>query len=138
MWLRWMALAFVFNGVCTFGIRILAGRGLADRYTSTYLLIWYGAGAVFLGALYLFQRKKTRRSDLLIGGGLGVCSVSGQTSVGLALARGLPGSIVYPVALAGGLFLVIAAGVLIFKEKIGAYGVAGIILGLVSIILLSL
>jgi hypothetical protein len=36
------------------------------------------------------------------------------------------------------LFLVVAAGVLIFKERIGPAGIGGIILGIASIVLLGL
>jgi multidrug transporter EmrE-like cation transporter len=39
--------------------------------------------------------------------------------------------------LGGGLFIVVGAGVLLFKERVGPYGVAGIVLGIISIVLLS-
>jgi multidrug transporter EmrE-like cation transporter len=35
------------------------------------------------------------------------------------------------------LFLVAVAGVLLFREKIGAYGIAGIVTGIVSLVLLA-
>jgi multidrug transporter EmrE-like cation transporter len=38
----------------------------------------------------------------------------------------------------GNLFLVAAAGVFFFREKIGPYGIAGIVVGIVSLTLLSL
>jgi multidrug transporter EmrE-like cation transporter len=138
MWFRWMMLAFVFNGVSTFGLRILAGRGLGEKYISVYLVLWYLAGTLLLTAIYFRRRMRTGRSDVVIGAALGLASVGGQTSLGLALGGGIPGSIVYPVTLAGGLFLVVGAGVLLFKERVGPYGVAGIVLGIVSIVLLSL
>jgi multidrug transporter EmrE-like cation transporter len=58
--------------------------------------------------------------------------------MGLALANGIPGNVVFPVALAGGLFVVVLTAVLIFKERIGPAGIAGISLGIISIALLSL
>jgi multidrug transporter EmrE-like cation transporter len=138
MWFRWMMLAFFFNGVCTFGLRILAARGLTDKYISVYLVLWYLAGTLLLGAIYFRRHMRTRRSDLAVGSALGLASVAGQTSLGLALSGGLPGSVVYPVTLAGGLFIVVGAGVLLFKERVGPYGMAGIVLGIISIVLLSL
>ena len=138
MWFRWMMIAFFFNGFCTFGLRILAGLGWASRYTSSYLVFWYLAGALFLLIQYFRSRERTKRSDIVIGCGLGLFSAGGQTSLGLALAQGLPGSVVFPVVLAGGLFIVVAAGVVIFKERIGAAGILGILLGIISIVLLSL
>ena len=138
MWFRWMMLAFALNGVCTFGMRVMAGRGMADRYAATYLLIWYAAGSLLLGAIALYNRLRARRSDLIIGCALGVARVGGQSSMGVALGYGLPGSVVYPVMLAGGLFLVTGAGIFLFKERVGRYGLIGIALGVVSIILLSI
>jgi multidrug transporter EmrE-like cation transporter len=138
MWFRWMMLAFAFNGVSTFGLRILAGRGLTGKYISTYLVLWYLAGTMLLGAMYFQRRMRTRRSDLAVGSALGLASVAGQTSLGMALSGGIPGSIVYPVTLAGGLFIVVGAGVLLFKERVGPAGMAGIALGIISIALLSL
>jgi multidrug transporter EmrE-like cation transporter len=137
MWFRLMMLAFICNGICTFGLRILAGRGVGERYISVYLVLWYLAGAMLLGVVY-FARRRTAVVDLAVGAALGLASVTGQTSLGLALSRGLPGSIVYPVTLAGGLFIVVGAGVLLFDERVGPFGIAGIALGITSIVLLSL
>lgn len=55
----------------------------------------------------------------------------------LALGYDVPGHIVFPVATGGSLFLVLAAGVILFKEKVGGYGVAGIVLGIASLVILS-
>lgn len=138
MWFRLMMISFIFNGLCTFGIRILAAMGLAAKYTTSYLAFWYLAGTVFLAIQYWRTGERPKRSDIVIGSMLGLCSVCGQTALGLALARGLPGSIVFPVALAGGLFIVVAVGVLVFGERIGNAGRVGILLGMISIVLLSL
>jgi multidrug transporter EmrE-like cation transporter len=138
MWFRLMMVAFVFNGLCTFGLRILAAMGLAERYTSSYLVFWYLAGTLFLAIQYLRSGERAKRADFAIGGALGLCSAGGQTALGLALARGLPGSIVFPVVLAGGLFIVVATGVIVFGERIGNAGRLGIFLGVISIVLLSL
>jgi drug/metabolite transporter (DMT)-like permease len=138
MWFRLMMMAFFINGLSPFGLRILAGLGLADHYTPIYLVFWYLSGGLFI--LFLFARspRKPTRRDLLVGAGLGVFSTCGQTSMGLALANGIPGNVVFPVALAGGLFVVVLTAVLIFKERIGPAGIAGISLGIISIALLSL
>jgi drug/metabolite transporter (DMT)-like permease len=138
MWFRLMMIAFLLNGFCPFGLRILAGMGLADQYTPLYLVFWYLAGALFILALLTRAPRRPTRSDILVGAGLGIFSTCGQTSMGRALASGLPGSVVFPVALAGGLFVVVLTAVLVFKERLGPAGIAGISLGIVSIALLSL
>jgi multidrug transporter EmrE-like cation transporter len=133
-----MAVAFIVNGASTFGLRILADRGLAAGYTSDYLMFWYLSGALFLPIVFLPKLRKPSLSDIAVGAGLGLCSVGGQTAMGLAMSKGLPGNVVYPVTLAGGLFLVVACGILFFQEKVGKAGLAGILLGIISIVLLSL
>lgn len=138
MWFRLMMMAFFLNGLCPFGLRILAGLGLATQYTSLYLVFWYLGGGLFMLILFARARHRPARSDMLVGAGLGIFSTCGQTTMGLALASGLPGNVVFPVALAGGLFVVVLAAVTIFKERIGPAGVAGILLGIISVALLSL
>jgi len=138
MWFRWMMAAFILNGTCTFGLRILQGMGLAAGYTSQYLTFWYLSGMLFLLVVYLPRLRRPTRADVAVGVALGVCSACGQTAIGLALAKGLLGNVVYPVMLAGGLFLVVACGLLFFREKVGKVGLAGILLGIISIALLSL
>jgi drug/metabolite transporter (DMT)-like permease len=138
MWFRLMMLAFLLNGLCTFGLRILASLGWANEYTPIYLVFWYLAGTLFILALVYRSRHRPSRSDILVGAALGAFSVCGQTSMGLALAGGLPGNVVFPVALGGGLFVVVVAAILVFKERVGPAGMAGISLGIISIALLSL
>jgi len=138
MWFRLMMIAFVLNGLCPFGLRILASMGLADQYTPLYLVFWYLAGALFILAIFFRTLHRPTRADVLVGAGLGIFSTCGQTSMGKALASGIPGSVVFPVALAGGLFVVVLMAVLVFKERIGPAGIAGISLGIISIALLSL
>jgi multidrug transporter EmrE-like cation transporter len=138
MLFRLMMIAFLFNGLCTFGLRILAGYGLASRYTSGYLVFWYLAGTLALAIIYWRSGERPKVQDWITGAALGTFSAGGQTALGLALAHGLPGSIVFPVVLAGGLFIVVACGVLLFGERIGNAGRLGILLGVLSIVLLSL
>ena len=90
MWFRLMMLAFVFNGLCSFGLRILADMGLAKEHTLHYLVFWYLGGAVaFLFAL-VGGRAGISRVDLLVGSGLGVLSGLGQSFIGMALPPGFP------------------------------------------------
>jgi drug/metabolite transporter (DMT)-like permease len=138
MWFRLMIIAFFFNGLSPFGLRVLAGLGLAAQYTPLYLVFWYLSGGLFVLLVFSRARSGPARSDILVGAGLGIFSTCGQTSMGLALSHGIPGNVVFPVALAGGLFVVVLAAVVIFKERIGPAGVAGISLGIISIALLSL
>jgi multidrug transporter EmrE-like cation transporter len=137
MWFRLMMLAFVFNGLCSFGLRILTDMGLAKEHTLNYLFFWYLGGAIAMALGVVGGRVGISKVDIIIGSALGVLSGLGQSFIGMALSTGLPGNVVYPVTLAGGLFIVVAIGVTIFQERVGWAGIAGILLGIISIALLS-
>ena len=137
MWFRLMMMAFVLNGLSPFGLRVMAGSGFAAGYTSVYLVFWYLSGAFFLLLMFLRTSRRLTLTDALIGAGLGFFSVCGQSSLGAALSQGIPGNVAYPVTLAGGLFIVVLTAIAVFRERMGPAGVAGIVLGIVSIALLS-
>ena len=138
MWFRLMLLAFVMNGLGPFGLRVLADLDLLEGYRYQYLGLWYLAGLGFALVAFLSRRIRPYRKEVLIGGVMGLCSVGGQSCTAIALGYAIPGHIVFPVTTGGSLFLVAAAGVFLFRERVGAYGMAGIFMGITALILLSI
>lgn len=137
VWLRLMLIAFVTNGLGPFGLKILTERNLSG-FQPQYLVYWYLGGAVFGALAFLGGSRRVEKREVALGAAMGLCSLCGQTFTGLALSNGLPGHVAFPLTTGGSLFLVAAAGILLFKEKVGGYGITGISLGIVSLILLSL
>lgn len=138
MWLRMMLIAFVTNGLGPFGLKILAEANLSQQFRYQYLAAWYGGGFL-LGLVALLGGKlRPRWDEAVIAGVMGLGSFGGQLFSALALEANVPGHIVFPVTTGGNLFLVSAAGLLLFRERLGGYGVAGILTGIVSLVLLSL
>ena len=135
-WLRLMLVAFVANGLGPFGLKVLTERGLA-AFQQQYLLYWYLGGLVFAVIAFVSAGLRIAPREVLLGACMGLCSLSGQSFTGLALSHGLPGHVVFPLTTGGSLFLVAAAGILVFKEKVGPYGIAGIVLGILSLAMLS-
>ena len=84
----------------------------------------------------LLDRKPLDRTGLWVGAMGGLAGATGTTFVCLA-ARELPGYIVFPVSGGGNLLFVALIARIVFKEKIGAYGIAGIAVGIAAITLLS-
>src|SRR5262249_9672245 len=95
MWIRAMLLALLLNGVCPFGLRILAGMGLAREHTDVYLFYWYLAGMLFGLLLARRSAKMPATGAVLLGLAMGLASVGGQLFMGLAMAYGAPGNVVY-------------------------------------------
>jgi drug/metabolite transporter (DMT)-like permease len=138
LWLRLMLLAFVANGAGPFGLKVLSESGLAQAYQSQYLVYWYLGGFIFALMALVGRYARVYGREVWIGALMGACSLSGQAFTGMALAHDVPGHIVFPLTTGGSLFLVVLAGILLFKERVGPYGIAGIALGIVALVALSI
>jgi len=121
-----------------FGFRVLADHHLTELYKQYYLLFWYTSASILATLIFLREGTRPFRREILIGGVMGLSNILGLLSTATTLGCGLPGIVVFPVTTGGNLFLVAAFGVLWYKEKIGKYGYAGITVGIIGMILLSL
>jgi multidrug transporter EmrE-like cation transporter len=137
LWGRLMLVAFFANGVGPFGLKVLATRGLA-AYQSQYLFYWYLGGVVFALAALWLARSGVNSREVLLGAAMGACSFAGQSFTALALAKGLPGHIAFPLTTGGSLFVVALAGIVFFRERIGPYGLFGVVLGIAALVMLSI
>ena len=137
LWLRLMLVAFTANGIGPFGLKVLSEEGFATRYQAQYLLYWYLGAFGFAIAALARSRLRPYLREISLGAMMGGCSLLGQTGTGLALSHGVPGHVAFPITTGGSLFLVAAAGILWFKEEVGAYGVAGLVLGIAALVALS-
>jgi drug/metabolite transporter (DMT)-like permease len=138
VWIVAMLAAFLLNGTCPFGLRVLAGGGLADQYTAVYLVYWYLAGFVFGLVGLISSRHRLTVANLLIGLVMALASVGGQFFMGAALSHGVPGSVVYMLGMGASLCIVVLGGVLFFGERVGTYAKWGIATGLLSAVLLGI
>jgi hypothetical protein len=132
-----MLIAFVTNGLGPFGLKVLSEEGLT-AHQSQYLIYWYAGGLVFALLALARNWSGVHSREVALGAAMGICSLSGQSFTGMSLARDVPGHIVFPITTGGSLFVVASVGILVFRERIGMYGVAGILLGILSLVLLSI
>lgn len=137
MWIRMMLICFLTNGLGAFGLRVMSGMGLSETFKFPYLMLWYWAGFVLSAIVFLAASRHLNRSEIIIGGGLACSSVIGQLGMAFSLDYGIPGFVVFQVAPGGGLFFVVLVGILFFKERVSTYGVAGIILGMIALAILT-
>ncbi|MEO6847578.1 MAG: EamA family transporter [Chthoniobacterales bacterium] len=137
IWITAMLCAFLLNGICPFGLRILAGKGLATQYTPVYLVYWYLAGFGF-GLLGLIRaRQKLSLANLVIGLIMSVASVGGQFCMGLALSHGVSGSVVFMLGMGASMCVVVLGGIFFFHDRVGPYAKVGIAIGLLAAALLG-
>ena len=92
MWLRWMLIAFVANGLGPFGLKMLAEAGLAERFHYQYLVFWYAGGLVLALGAWMGKRVRPVAAELWIAAVMALGSFFGQLFTSIALERGVPGT----------------------------------------------
>ena len=137
MYLRYMLIAFLTNGLGVFGHSIRANGGLGQMSPVNYLSLWYLAGFVIAALVYFRKYGKPARREVLIGGLMALCSACGQVGIALSLTHGIPGVVVYPVAIGGGMLFVVAIGIGVFHEPMSRLGYLGVAIGAAALVLLA-
>lgn len=138
MWFLLMLVILLTNGMSSFGLRIIAGWQLPGNVKFPYLTVWYAAGFACLVVPMLFRGFRLRTKEIGLGALLAIFSIGGQVTMAMALDLRVPGNIVFPIAIGGSILVVALAGWLFFKEKMSRLSAAGVILGLVAVILLGI
>jgi drug/metabolite transporter (DMT)-like permease len=137
-WLFLTGVTFFAQTIAPFGLKILAERNLIERYEFQFLLVMYLGGLTIAPAVFRQRPLLPFGREFLIGSGMAVCSVSGMAFTGLALAKGVPAYLTFSLTQGGAVFLVIGAGLLVFKEKLGWRGFLATALGIIAIVMLGM
>ena len=138
LWLQLMLVAFLTNGLGSFGLKILAERHLSSQYQFQYLVFWYLSSTMIASLVFLTEHSKPRKNEILMGAGMGLASVLGQLGMVLAMSSNVPGYLVFPLAIGGNLFIVVAGGLILFKERVRRYGIVGLGLGVAALVILAI
>ena len=138
MYLRLMMLAFLVNGLGTFGMHMVTDTGSAHIGRLTFMSLWYSSGCALAALAFFWNHRRLLPRELFIGGAMGLCSFCGINGMTLALSAGVPGFVVFPVSMGGGLLLVVATGIGLFHERMGPAGYLGVVLGMLALVLLAL
>jgi drug/metabolite transporter (DMT)-like permease len=134
-WLPLIMLAFLANGLAASSQKVLVEVGGGD-YVWQFYTVLYAAGFVLFAIVSLTQAGRPNLREFMTASVMAVASVAGNISIVKALDNHVPGSVAYPVGNGGSLFLVVLAGVLLFKEHVNAVGIAGIAVGIGAVLVL--
>ena len=130
---RLMVISFFLNAFLALATKAISEFGMT-RSIPLVLLIVYALATLM--ALWTIREKRIEAKSVWIGlmGGFGTAVGMGANMTAASI---LPGYKVFPLVNGGTLLLVALAGRLIFRERIGPYGIAGIVAGIAAIVLLS-
>ena len=127
--------SFVLNGltmICTQAV----GKLHLTAHIPMVLFFVYSVGGVMALVHMAWVGKPIEGKSIVIGA-LGGIGTAVGLSASMAAASVLPGYIVFPIISGGTLLIVALIGRIVFKERIGPYGIAGIVAGACAIGLLS-
>jgi drug/metabolite transporter (DMT)-like permease len=136
-WISLIMLAFLANGLAASSQKVLVELGGGD-YAWQFYVVLYAAGAVVVAVANAVGTGFPNAREVLISAAMAVASVAGNICIVKALGMKVPGTIAYPVANGGSLFLVVLTGLLVFRERVNPVGIAGIVLGLAATLVLVL
>ena len=137
-WLWLMILVFFCGAMGTFPLKVLQEAGLSDQYRDEYLFYRYLAGFLVAAVILVIKRIGLRRKEIAVGAFLGISSLLSNLFLSLALDQRIAGYIAFPVVGIGSTLVVMAAGLLIFRERLTRYGYAGVGLGLLALLLVGI
>ena len=137
IWLPLMLIILLTNGMSSFGLKVLVSWGMPASTKFPYLTVWYASGFVLIAIQMLWSKVRWGAKEARWGALIAVLSIVGQVAMASALASGLSGSIVFPVAIGGSILVVVLAGSLFFAEKLHPVSWAGIAIGFTAVVLLS-
>ena len=100
-----------------------------------FIAIWSVAGP---RRLKMWEVGAVKISDVFMGAALGVVNLSTGIFWILALEGGIPGSIMFAVWNAAGVMVLAVIGIAVWKEKPGAFGLTGIALTIIALVLLRM
>ena len=138
MWFLLMLVILVTNGMSAYGLRVIAGWADPATLKFPYLCIWYAGGMASILIPMLLKGVKLGRKELLFGALMAALSLGGQVAMAVALSGGVPGHVVFPIAIGGSIFVVALSSQIFFHEKMNRLTLLGVGMGFVAVILLSI
>lgn len=134
-WALWLTAAFCAQGSWEILLRSTAAFP-GDQHRHFLVMVVFLFNMVLSIPILLIPANRPRRSDLALGVMAGLCAFIG-TGVRPLVLRDVPGSIVFPVTAIAVTLLVLCAGVFRWKERLGRYGMVGMIAAIIAILLLT-
>jgi drug/metabolite transporter (DMT)-like permease len=132
----WLAALFVVSGGNGALMKVFTEQGASGQRPLFLATIFLSAGIICWSVL-LLRRPRLRAGDTLRGALFGVVNLAGNGLLLKALSE-IPGVVAFPLRDSGVILLVSLAGVLLFRERPGAWGLAALAVAALAVVSLSL
>lgn len=139
-WGLFVLLSFIGNGACS-TVQKVQQVVFDGEYKSAFMIVALAVSAVAMIVAAAVSEKKRLGENLKKGAvWYGVCGVAnGLVNLFvLLLAEKMPSSVMFPIISAGGTVAATVLSVTVYKEKLTALQIVGVVLGVLAIIALNI
>jgi len=139
-WLMYILLAFAGNGMCSI-VQKMQQIKFDGAYKNEFMIMALIFVFISMGGMSLFLESKQLTTYAKKGWGLGVaCGVMNGTVnlLVMILLAAMPASLMFPLITGGGVVVTYIISKLYYKERLSNTQLAGFILGILSVIILSM
>ncbi len=137
-WVVCVALSFVGNGVCatTQKVQQIHQQGM---YKNEFMIVALSIVCLVTLILSLIVEKNPLKSikDGIVSGGIRGLANGAANLLVLTLALSMSASVMFPVISGGGIALTSVIALTVYREKLSAKQILGLILGIASVVLLN-
>ncbi|RDU38765.1 EamA family transporter [Neobacillus piezotolerans] len=132
-WIYRIVLAVLSFGTLGILMKLSSTMGISSI---SILVSMYGGGCIYLLIIILAGKERARQREMKLGAIIGLISIAGYSSYFFALKTGIA-SIVFPL-ISLNCLIVVFAGCILFKEKIRAYQLVGVLSAILGIVLIKI
>ena len=139
-WLVFVFLAFLGNGLCS-TVQTIQQRTFDGNYKNEFMIVALLISATISAMAAIFAERGTLKRSIKVGTSLAVANGIVNAFVNLfvmMLVMVMNASVVYPLISVGGIVATGIVSVLVYKEKLSAKQIAGIVTGAAAIVFLNI
>jgi len=135
MWVIFMLLAFVGDGVFVFSYKVVKEWGLTES-GNIFILLYNAITFIFAGAMVIGKRTVPNGKEIRLAVPAGIC-IAGSAIFWIRAVFQLKGIVVFPVATGAGIVLMAVLSRLIWREKVTTWQGIGIGIAVAAIVLIA-
>ena len=139
-WLLYVALAFLGNGMCSV-VQKAQQTASGGAYKNEFMIVALSIASVVLFVTAGMQERRSLLVHMKAGlpwYGLSGCANGLVNLLIMVLSKEIAASVMFPIISAGGIIMTFVIAMLVYREHLSRWQIAGVVLGATSVVFLSL
>lgn len=132
----YLSAAFILSGAGALIAKTLVSLNL-EQHRNTYFIFLFATMLLIAVCVDIISLHLPSKRELLTGGAMGLAGIGNYWFIIRAL-RDVPGIVVFPFRTCGSILLTLIVTRIAWRERLGPMEIAGVVLAMVAIVLMSL